>query len=396
MMGAGTHRQGKAHSQMQPSLAGTRIMFVVNVDWFFESHRLPIARKLMQMGAEVFLASSVTDRAASLNGMGIEVLEVPFSRSGKSLTELRSLVSQLRGVLRRVKPNLVHNVTVKPVLTGSIAVGSIDRSLPVVNAISGFGHLLADREAGRVVPVMTRAAYSAALRLPQRTAVIVQNRAAMNDVEARRLARPSDLRLVRGMGVDVEKYRPKPRERSERPITMLASRMIASKGVREFAQAAKIVRRLIPNARFVLVGPPDSGSPLSLGEFELRKLEQRYDIEWWGRSADMAKTLRKADVFVLPTYHEGLPKVLLEAAATGLPIVTSDIPGCREVVTHEREALLVPPQDIPALSDAILRLLLEEELARSLGVAARQRIESEFTVGHAVQAHLDIYSELLA
>lgn len=381
---------------MPLDLAGVRIVFVVNVDWFFESHRLSVARRLIGAGADVVLVSSVTDRFAALTAAGIEVVDVPFSRSGKSPRELASLVFRLREVFRTVKPSLVHNVTIKPVLTGSVAAASLDRGLPVVNSISGFGHMLSDPEAGRLVPTLTRAALSLALRAPSRTAVIVQNEAAQRDMVARRMGRPSSLKHVPGMGVDVVRFRPSSRMAHERPVVMLASRMIASKGVREFAEASERVRRRIPSARFVLVGPPDFGNPLSLGASDLKDLERRFGVEWWGGSVDMARTLRKADVFILPTYHEGLPKVLLEAAATALPIVTTDIPGCREVVEHGREALLVAPRDVTALSDAIVRLLVDEELARSLGTAARQRIESKFTVEQAVEAHLDIYGELLA
>lgn len=381
---------------MTSALADRSIAFVVNVDWFFESHRLPIARRLINVGADVCVITSVTDRARVLSEAGINVVDVGFSRSGKSLSELKSVTGEIREALRVIRPDLVHNVTVKPVLAGSIAAASINRNLPVVNAISGFGHLLSDPEVGRFVPALTRTAYSAALRAPRRTAVIVQNRAALAYMGGRRLARPLDLRLVPGMGVDVYRFSASPKECSERPVVMLASRMIASKGVREFAQAASRVRERVPKARFVLVGPPDTGNPLSLGERDLRELEKHYDVEWWGASVDMADTLRKADVFVLPTYHEGLPKVLLEAAATGLAIVTSDIPGCREVVEHGREALLAAPRDVAALSDAIARLLADEDLAKSLGAAARKRVESSFTLDQAVQAHLDVYSELLA
>lgn len=381
---------------MISALAGRRIAFVVNVDWFFESHRLPIARRLIDVGADVFVVTSVTNRAPALSEAGIKVVDVGLTRSGKSLSELRLVTGQIREALRVIRPGLVHNVTVKPVLAGSVAAASINRNLPVVNAISGFGHLLSDPEVGRFVPALTRTAYSAALRAPRRTAVIVQNQAALAYMKGRRLARPSDLRLIAGMGVDVHRFAASPRDRSERPVVMLASRMIANKGVREFAQAADRVRAQVPSARFVLVGPPDSGNPLSLGEMDLRELERHYDVEWWGASVNMADTLRKADLFVLPTYHEGLPKVLLEAAATGLPIVTSDIPGCREVVEHGREALLTSPRDVAALSDAIVRLLADEDLARSLGAAARKRIVSGFTLDQAVQAHLEVYSELLA
>lgn len=371
-------------------------MFVVNVDWFFESHRLPIARALLSVGAEVMLVTSVTDRATPLKNVGIQVVDLALSRSGKRPSELARAVRQLREIIRRDQPDLVHNITMKPVLAGSIAAASTDRDLPVVNAISGFGHLISDSEAGRFAPVLARTAYAAALRAPRRTAVIVQNRAALAEMGHQRLARRSDLALIPGMGVDTSRFRALQKHSAERPVVMLASRMIASKGIYEFAQAAILVRRRVPQARFVLVGPPDSGNPLSLSESDLRDIGRNHGIEWWGPSFDMASTLQKADVFVLPTYHEGLPKVLLEAAATELPIVASDIPGCREVVANEREALLVPHRDVVALSEAITRILLDTELARSLGAAARRRVEATFTVHQAVRAHLDIYSGLLS
>jgi glycosyltransferase involved in cell wall biosynthesis len=375
--------------------SGRHVVFIVNVDWFFESHRLPVAIELMKSGAEVSLVTAITDRGEAIAAHGIRVIELGVSRSGRDPREMVAAVRQLRSVLADVGPALVHNVAAKPVLAGSIAAASIDRTLPVVNAISGFGHLLSDPEVGRWLPRIARSSYRVALRAPRRTRVVVQNEGARRELCAQRMARPADVRLIPGMGVDTRRFRPGGGAGRPVPTVMLASRLIRSKGIVEFAEAASLLRRSHPDARFRLVGTPDPGNPLSMDEDAVRKLAARHGVEWAGGTQDMPEAMREADVFVLPTYHEGLPKVLLEAAASGLAIVASDIPGCRQIVRDGVEAVLVPPRDARSLADAIGQLVDCPDRRRQLAAAARARVLDEFTLEHAVAAHLDLYAELL-
>lgn len=371
-----------------------RVCFTVNVDWFFASHRLPLAEALLARGTDVHLLTSRTDAAADLEARGITVHDVAFSRRGRSPLELVRLGWRLRGLYRRLQPDLIHHVTVKPVLVGSAASRLAGASIPVVNAISGFGHLLSDPEAGRVAPFVTTQAYRAALRAPRRSRVIFQNQAALQDFVDRRIVRRGDARLIPGMGVDPQDFHP-PSGEPSRPVVMLVGRMIRSKGIGEFVAAATQTRRAFPDARCVLVGPTDDGNPLAYDEQDLRALEAAGTVEYWGATTDVAGAMRQASVLVFPTYHEGLPKTLLEGAATGRAIVATDIPGCREVITAGHDGVLVAVRDADALAAAVIGLLEDPDERARLGAAARTTVLQRFTVDEIVRQHLDLYDEVV-
>lgn len=372
-----------------------RMLFVVNVDWFFLSHRWPIAEALMARGTEVHLATATTpDARAFLEDAGVVIHEIPFSRQGRSPVELTSLIRKLGRLHRAVRPDLAHNVTIKPVLVGSVA-SRLAGTKAVVNAISGFGHLLSDAEAGRLAPRATLQAYRIALCTPRRCRVVFQNRAALDDFVGRGIVQASDARLIPGMGVDPKRFHPPANEPSP-PVVMLIGRMIRSKGVTEFLSAAPLIREAVPNTRCVLVGPTDDGNPLAFTETELRAIAFSAGVEYVGPVDDVSAAMRQSTVQVFPTYHEGLPKSLLEAAATARPIVASDIPGCREMVVEGENGRLIPVRDAAALAATVVELLEDAEQRARLGTNARRAILEAFTVEHAVHQHIELYEELLS
>lgn len=372
-----------------------RLLFVVNVDWFFASHRLPIAAALIDRGVEIHLACGTTPGwPQRLQAAGLQVHELPFTRRGRSPVELAGLVPRLRALQRRLRPDVVHNVSVKPVLLGSIA-ARLAGTPAVVNAISGFGHLLAPGESGRLARTATLTAYRLALRAPRTTRVIFQNRAALEGFVARRLVRPDDAVLIRGMGVDPDRFHP-PEQEPDPPVVMLTARMIRSKGVEEFLQAAAQLRDRFPDVRFELVGGPDDGNPLAYRANELARRATDHGVHYLGASDDVAAAMQHSTIQVLPTHHEGLPKSLLEAAATGRAIVTTDIPGCREVIDDHHNGRLVPVGDVDRLTDVLAELLTDPAQRDRLGAAARQRVEERFTVDRIVEQHLALYEEVTA
>jgi glycosyltransferase involved in cell wall biosynthesis len=207
---------------------------------------------------------------------------------------------------------------------------------------------------------------------------------------------PDQAVLIRGAGVDLATFRPHDAPRDRVPLVVFASRMIESKGVREFVAAAAAVRRRGTPGRFALVGEPDPDNPESLSEATLRGFAADGVVEYWGRRTDMAETLREADLLCLPTYYpEGVPKVLIEGAASGLPLIATNRPGCREIVHNERNGLLGPERDVGSLAAAMDRLLRDQPERERMGVESRKIAESEFGLDSVIGATMSIYRALL-
>lgn len=372
-------------------IAGKRIIFVVNVDWFFLSHRLPLALAASHAGADVWVASADSGQSHAIRRHGLRFVQLPITRHrGGVVAELAAFTSMAR-LYRRARPDLVHHVTIKPVLYGSM----IARLLRIrtVNAISGFGHLFGASRTRLVGHVVDRA-YRVALHHP-RSLTIFQNDEDRDEFVGRRFVERPKTVVIRGSGVDCEIFRPTP-ERPSTPVVMFASRMLREKGIEDFVRAARHLRTDFPSVRFVLVGGPDD-SPSSVTEGELRSWHDEGTVEWWGRSDSMHDVLPKASIFVLPTfYREGLPKVLLEAAACGVPMITTDVPGCRDVVDDGVTGLLVAPHDSVGLATAIRELLEDDERRVRMGARARALAENQFSVEGVVDHTLTLYRSLLS
>jgi glycosyltransferase involved in cell wall biosynthesis len=369
------------------------VLFVVNVDWFFMSHRQPLARALIANGARVSLAASDTGCGPALKAEGIEFHPLPMSRHGiNALGEVRTLAALLR-LYGQLQPDLVHHVTIKPVLYGSIAARM--RGVPVVvNAVSGQGSFLTADHGHSVLRRAVDLLYRSALHNPV-SRTIFQNHEDRDEFVARGFIMPHQAVLIRGAGVDCARFVPLPPPAGP-PIVMLPARMLWDKGVQAFVQAARIVRERLPDTRFVLVGDSDDASFMAVPRETLAQWQADGVVEWWGHVERMHEVLPTARMVVLPSRREGLPKVLLEAAACGLPVIAADVPGCREVVRPGVTGLLVPFGDHEALGGAILTLLGDDDACVAFGRAAREVAKAEFAEEIVVAQTMRLYDELLA
>jgi glycosyltransferase involved in cell wall biosynthesis len=224
--------------------------------------------------------------------------------------------------------------------------------------------------------------------------VVVQNESDRTELIRRRLARPGQIRLMKGAGVDLSVFLPRA-EPEGVPIAAFAGRLLWDKGVGAFVEAARELRHRGVAARFVLIGEPDADNPSAISGATLEEWGREGIVECWGRQKDMPAALALIHVLCLPsTYGEGVPKILLEAAACGRPVITTDWPGCRDAVEDGKTGLLVPPGDPTALANALNRLLTDASLRRRLGGAARALAEREFDVQKVVEATLALYAEL--
>lgn len=374
-------------SRLRPML-----LFVVNVDWFFLSHRLPIALAARDAGIKVLVAAADTGRGAVIRQHGLVFLPMPMSRKLSGLVpEIRALMFLVR-LYHKFKPDLVHHVTMKPILYGSFAAW-LTRRRAVVNAISGLGYAFSSHGHAEIRHWIAKNLYRMTLHLSQ-SRTIFQNCDDLEEFCSSGLLPREQAVLIRGSGVDCSRFRPTTQPEGNL-IVMLPSRMLWNKGVGEFVDAAKSIRDDQPDVRFVLVGSPDKGNRLTVPLAKLNDWAQAGIVEWWDQKEDMVLTLSGASIVVLPTYREGLPKILLEAAASARPIVATDVPGCREIVRHGVNGLLVPPRNSVALAKAIQTLLRSPELREQFGKAGREIAVAEFSKDIVVAQTLSLYREIL-
>jgi glycosyltransferase involved in cell wall biosynthesis len=371
------------------------LLFVVNVAWFFMSHRLPLARAAMAAGFRVHLVSDVEDESETreLAKQGINFHRIRVARSGLNPFGELNTLRGLWHILKQVRPDIVHNVTPKPVIYGTRVARALG-ARGIVNAISGFGHVYGSRSRLPFLRSLLDRAYAGSFR-PPNVRIIVQNDADRAEVLRLCSAAGDRVRLIPGSGVDLAQFQPAP-EPAGVPTVLLPARLLRAKGIYEFATAAAELRRCGLSARFVVAGRLDRANRGALSAMEVTQLAAASGVQWLGDCLDMPRCLSEAHIVCLPTYYrEGVPKALLEACAAGRAIVTTDIPGCRDVVRAGDNGLLVPPRDAAALAAALRQLLEDPQLRARMGRAGRARAEREFGIETVVRSHLELYRELI-
>jgi glycosyltransferase involved in cell wall biosynthesis len=371
-----------------------KIVYVVNEASFFLSHRLPLAIEARRRGFDVIVACGAGTGEARLSAAGIECRPFPLSRSGGNPLEETASFRALWRIFREERPDLVHHVTIKPVIYGTPAARW--SGVPaVVNAVPGMGFVFTRRGLGaRLRRQLVRFMYRIALVHPNMH-VIFQNADDMQSFIDARVVDRSRTTLIRGSGVDLGEFAPGP-EPPGAVTFLLVGRMIRHKGVVEYVEAARVARESYPDWRFLLVGDVDPGNPASLTPDELLDWVAEGTVEWLGRRSDVARLIASAHVVVLPSYREGLPKTLLEAAACGRAMIATDIAGCREVVRHGVTGLLVPPRTHEELASAMITLGTRPELRQRFGRAAREKAEAVFSIEDVVRHTFLVYERLLA
>jgi glycosyltransferase involved in cell wall biosynthesis len=376
------------------SVKRAKILFLVTEDWYFVSHRLPIAIGAQAAGYEVVVATRLSQAAGQLEQAGVRTIGLRyFQRASKGLwNELRALL-ELIALYRHERPDVVHHVALKPVLYGSIA-ARVSGVRHIVNAIAGLGYVFSSRS---LRARFSRPVVRAMLRLlipAKRGLLILQNPDDRNLLLERGIADKSTTRLIRGAGVDVGRFSPRP-EPGETPLVILASRMLWDKG--DFVEMAVRLRGEGLCARFALIGESDPDNPGAVPAEQLLAWQRSGTVEWWGRRNDMDEVLRQATIVTFPsTYGEGVPKVLLEAAASGRAIVAYDMPGTREIVRHKQNGLLVPPRSVAALADGVRALIQDNDTRRAMGTQGRAIVMNEFREHMVVAQTIAIYDEIVA
>ncbi|HVX40288.1 MAG TPA: glycosyltransferase family 4 protein [Gemmatimonadaceae bacterium] len=383
---------------MPTSSSRGRLVVLVNDARFLLTHRMELVEAARTRGYDVIVAAphpitdSIADAVEVIRARGFPVEFVGFrSQSLDPFSEGRG-VAQIASLYRRLRPRIAHHVTIKPVLYGTVA-ARLAHVPGVVNAISGLGTLFGSAGPWTVATrAMARTAYRMVLRHPN-TRVIFQNADDRRTFLDARVIRPALARLIPGSGVRVESFSGLP-EPAGPPVVVLTARLLRQKGVYEFAAAARQLRAAGLEARFALVGDAAANRDAVPGE-TLAEWQRSGIVELWGWRTDMRAVLAHTTIVCLPSYYrEGVPKALLEAAAAGRAIVTTDMPGCRDIVTHDVSGLLVPPRDVSALAGALRRLITEPATRARLGAAAQSVAAERFALERVIGATLAVYEEL--
>ncbi|MEM7220835.1 MAG: glycosyltransferase family 4 protein [Pseudomonadota bacterium] len=370
-----------------------KLLYVVNQASFFVSHRLPLALEAQRLGFDVAVACGRDTGEEKLIEAGVMVHTIRLSRSGTNVfAELRTLRELLR-LYRAFDPDIVHHVTIKPVLYGTIA-ARLARVPAVVNAIPGLGFVFTRRGAlARVRRQIINQFYRLALRHDNMRVIFQNGEDRESFVNASVVRRPETV-LIRGSGVDLTQFEASP-EPDTPLVFVLVARMLRDKGVFEFVAAAEQLKKRYPDWRFWLVGDVDPGNPVSLTLAQLQAWDTEGAVEWLGQRDDVSDILRSCHVLCLPSYYrEGLPKSLLEAAASERAIIASRVAGCLEVVTDGVTGLIVEPRDVGDLVVAMQRLGTDKALRERLARAARNKAEALFSVDEVVQDTFIVYEQL--
>ena len=372
-----------------------KVLFLVTEDWYFCSHRIALARAARDAGYAVTVVTQVSQHRERIEQEGFLLVPVVFPRSFKRPWIDAWLILRLIGIYRRERAHIVHHVSMKPVLYGSLAQLFCGASAGVINALTGLGFVFTgDGRAARGL----RWGISHLLRVffhRPRAVVVLQNSDDESLLISAGVLRAGDAVLIQGSGVDLAHYAYRS-EPVEPLCAVFASRLLWDKGVGEFIAAARTLKARGIEAQFVLVGDLDPGNPTSVNQGDVDGWVAEGLVDWWGWRSDMAEVFGQCHIVCLPSYREGLPKVLMEAAACGRALVAADVPGCREIVQHGETGLLVPVRDAEGLASAIETLLADPALRRRMGQAGRKLVEERFALDRVLRETLSLYDRMVA
>ncbi len=377
-------------SASRPSL-----LYLVTEDWYFWSHRLPMARAAQRAGFRVAVATRVTEHGERIRAEGFALHPLRWRRGSNGPGASLAAIAEIARLYRRERPDLVHHVALKPAVLGSIA--ALVAGVPaVVNAVTGFGFVAASPSLHARLLRRPMSAVLAKLIERRNSRVIVQNEddrtllLTLNPAAAARIA------IIRGSGIDLGRFAVTPEPPAPPVVAGFAGRLLVDKGIPTLVEAQQRLQRRGIDLRLAIAGTPDPDNPSSVDAASLALWRDLPGISWLGQVEDIRALWRQAHIAVLPSRREGLPKSLLEAAAMARPLIATDVPGCREIARAGVNALLVPPDDAEALAAALERLAGDAALRQRFGAASRALVETDLAAEAVGAATVALYRELLA
>lgn len=368
-----------------------KLVYIVNVDWFFISHRLPLALHAVKEGWDVYLLTKDTGRKEELERQGIKVYDVPFGRTSVNPVEELKCVMMSRHLLKKIKPDVIHNVTWKGCLWGGIA-AKMTGNRHVVNALSGLGSVFINKGlVNRIIGYLTKVAFK-----NDYAAFIFQNPDDVSWFKSLGYATDNRIHIIKGSGIDLKSYAYKEALPKNKLKVLFPARMLRDKGLCELIEAFKILRpKYEEKIELILAGSCSDANKTSVSEKELKGMTVEGYITWIGNQIDMYPVYVESDIVALPSYREGLPKALIEACAVGRPIVTTDVPGCRECVEEGVNGYMVPLKSTEELAEAIAKLVEDPAARKRFGEASRQKAEREFSIENVIEKTFGIYEQVM-
>lgn len=368
-----------------------KLLIVVNVDWFFISHRLCIAEQAIKDGWEVYVVAEGTGRSNEIIVKGINFINCPFSRSGTNLIDELKTMHSFYKIYKKVKPDVVHHVTLKPVIYGSV-ISKVIGVKGTLNAISGLGYNFTGDRKGLVQKMMIGLMKYGFNQ--KNLAIIFQNQDDYNEIKQLNILSPQNrVHFIKGSGVDLKKFYHTPLRKNSKIKVLLPTRMLWDKGVAELRQVTQILKDKYHNkVLFVLSGLADNENKAGVPKEYLQDWEEENYVKWIGYQKNMVEVYQDADIVVLPSYREGMPKSLIEACAIGRPIITTNAIGCRECVDEGRNGFKVAVKSINELALVLEKLILSEEKRIAMGNYSREKAEKEFSQEMVIDKHINIYS----
>lgn len=370
-----------------------KILYVINVDWFFFDHRLPVARKCLEEGYDVWVAAANTGREEEFKSYGFHFIPIAELEKGNTFFSEWKLMFSLYKLFKKIRPDILHNVTIRPVLYGSL-LGRFMRLPAVVNELTGMGFVYIS-ESWKVK--LLRFIMNLLFRLGfgyKKSRLILQNGDDLDLVLQNRLVDESRAITLGGTGVNLERF-PLKEEDPEGSTILYTGRLLWDKGLAELIEAADLLHQRGVKAEFQLFGAPYPANPQSIPEEILEQWSQKPNVNIHGFEKEILGKIEKSNIVCLPSYREGLPKTLLEGAAVGRALVTTDVPGCRELVISGENGYLVPPRDAEALANSLETLLLDPKKRKAFGKNSRKLVESGFSEAMVVNATLNLYDSML-
>jgi glycosyltransferase involved in cell wall biosynthesis len=370
------------------------LLLVVNVDWFFISHRLKIATKALKEGWRVIVAANDTGMSSNIENMGIEFVSIPLNRySLNPISEIKTIHS-LYKLYKKINPTIVHHITLKPIIYGSI-IARILKVNRVINAISGLGYNFTNNKNG-VVPKLMLYLLKIGMN-NKRVVLIFQNKDDLRQLKKAGIVNENHtIHFIKGAGVDLEQFKFKPIVKKTKLIILFPARMLWNKGIKELLEVANLMEKEYKEKLcFELCGMLDNDSKDAVPEEYLMKWNKEGYITWKGHQNNMLNEYERCDIVVLPSYREGMPKSLMEACAVGRPIITTEAFGCKECVEEGKNGFKVPVKSVSALKEAIEILVNSEEKRIEMGLYSRRKAENEFSLQKVVDSHIKIYNNYL-
>ena len=369
-----------------------KILFICNVDWFFLSHRLPIGLAAISKGYEVHLATTFSSKEKYFTDKGFFTHNIKINRSKTNIINLIKTFSEILKLIVSIKPDLIHAITIKPVILGGIA-SRICKNIPFVASISGLGYVFISKGIiAELIKLSVRIIYKIAI-CSKRKKIIFQNLDDEKMIKKICNLKNKDISLIPGSGIDLKKYNPVNNDINPKVI-LFASRLLKSKGVLEFVESASAFRN--SEYKFVMAGKFDNENPDCITREYLNSFISQGFVEYVGDYSDIRGLLSQSKIIVLPSYYgEGLPKILIEAAACGIPVITTNHPGCRDAIIPGETGFLIPVKDSKALINALSTLLEDNKLCQNMGKKGRELALRRYDIKQVVNTHMAIYEQLL-